>query len=176
MRDDVRIRDVQDADLELFYEQQLDAEAVRRSRFPSREREVFMNHWVTKVLGDSTAFVQTVTVAGEPAGNIVAWWEDQKDQEGHPGPQDPRRFIGYWFGRPYWGRGIATEALTLFLRLENNRPLYADPFTGNTASVRLLEKHGFQHTGTVRHGENEHAMLVLEKPDEPHEEGSQPGR
>ncbi|WP_371546215.1 GNAT family N-acetyltransferase [Streptomyces sp. NBC_00554] len=173
MRDDVRIRDVQDADLELFYEQQLDAEAVRRSRFPSREREVFMNHWVTKVLGDSTAFVQTVTVAGEPAGNIVAWWDDQP---GRQSQQDPRRFIGYWFGRPYWGRGIATEALTLFLRLEKNRPLYADPFTGNTASVRLLEKHGFQHTGTVRHGENEHAMLVLEKPDELHEEGSQPRR
>ncbi|MCX4971722.1 GNAT family N-acetyltransferase [Streptomyces sp. NBC_00620] len=170
MRDDVRIRDVQDADLELFYEQQLDAEAVRRSRFPSREREVFMNHWVTKVLGDSTAFVQTVTVAGEPAGNIVAWWDDQP---GRQSQQDPRRFIGYWFGRPYWGRGIATEALTLFLRLEKNRPLYADPFTGNTASVRLLEKHGFQHTGTIRHGENEHAMLVLHELDE---EGHQPGR
>ncbi|MCX5560421.1 GNAT family N-acetyltransferase [Streptomyces sp. NBC_00038] len=173
MNDDVRIRDVQDADLELFYEQQLDAEAVRRSRFPSREREVFMNHWVTKILGDSTVFVQTVTVAGEQAGNIMAWWHDQF---GGQRQQDPQRFIGYWFGRPYWGRGIATEALTLFLRLEKTRPLYADPFTGNTASVRLLEKHGFQHTGTVCHGENEHAMLVLPEHPELPEEGGQSRR
>ncbi|MEV7342744.1 GNAT family N-acetyltransferase [Streptomyces sp. NPDC093544] len=158
MSDDVEIvgiRDVQDTDLELFYEQQLDPEAVRRARFPSREREAFMTHWATKVLGDSTGFVQTITVAGEPAGNIVAWWADEPDQ------QEPRRFIGYWFGRPYWGRGIGTQALTLFLGLERTRPLYADPFAGNTASVRLLEKHGFQHTGTVRYGEDEHAMLVL---------------
>lgn len=155
MSEDVGIRDVQEADLELFYEQQLDPEAARRARFPSREREVFMTHWTTKVLGDSANFVQTITVSGEPAGNIAAWWADE---QGRP---VPRRFIGYWFGRPYWGRGIGTQGLALFLRLEKTRPLYADPFIGNTASVRLLERHGFQHAGTVRHGENEHAMLVL---------------
>jgi RimJ/RimL family protein N-acetyltransferase len=149
MDEDVRLRDVTEADLETLYEQQLDAEAVRRSRFPSREREAFMTHWVERILGDSTVFVQAVIVDGEPAGNIVAWWEGQQ------------RFIGYWFGRPYWGRGIGTKALALFLRLEKNRPLYADPFVGNTGSVRLLEKHGFQHAGTVRHGDDEHAMLVL---------------
>ncbi|MFI6492755.1 GNAT family N-acetyltransferase [Streptomyces sp. NPDC050564] len=147
---DVRLRDVTEADLETLYEQQLDAEAVRRSRFPSREREAFMTHWATKILGDSTVFVRTVTVDGEPAGSIVAWWEGQ------------RRYIGYWFGRSYWGRGIGTRALFLFLRAEKNRPLYADPFIGNTASVRLLERHGFQHAGTVRHGENDHALLVLD--------------
>ncbi|MFF4351638.1 GNAT family N-acetyltransferase [Streptomyces sp. NPDC001530] len=150
MDEDVRLRDVDEADLELFYEQQLDEEAVRRSRFPSREREAFMTHWGTKILGDSTGFVQTVTVDGAPAGSIVAWWEGQ------------RRFIGYWFGRPYWGRGIGTRALALFLRAERHRPLYADPFTGNTASVRLLERHGFQHAGTVLHGDDEYALLVLD--------------
>ncbi|WP_369248911.1 GNAT family N-acetyltransferase [Streptomyces sp. R41] len=150
MDEDVRLRDVTEADLEPLYEQQLDAEAVRRSRFPSREREAFMTHWATKILGDSTVFVQTVTVDGEPAGSLVAWWEGQ------------RRYIGYWFGRPYWGRGIGTRALALFLRAEKNRPLYADPFIGNTASVRLLERHGFHHAGTIYHGDNDHALLVLD--------------
>ncbi|MFF8022447.1 hypothetical protein ACFZDJ_15240 [Streptomyces sp. NPDC007896] len=45
--------------------------------------------------------------------------------------------------------------------LERNRPLYADPFTGDTASIRLLERHGFQHHGTVRHGNDDHTLLVL---------------
>jgi RimJ/RimL family protein N-acetyltransferase len=149
MSDEVRLRDVVTADLELFFEHECDPENVRRSKFTPRDRDTFMTHWATKVLGDPTVLVQTVAVDGEPAGNVVAWWD--RDQ----------RFIGYVFGRPYWGRGIATKALTLFLRQETNRPLHADPFSGNTGSVRVLEKCGFQRTETVRHGENEHIMFVL---------------
>jgi RimJ/RimL family protein N-acetyltransferase len=145
----VRLRDAEAADLEVFFEQEHDPEAVRRSRFAPRGREAFMTHWTTSVLGDPTVFVQTVTVDGAPAGHIVAWWERD------------RRFIGYWFGRSFWGRGIGTEALALFLRSEATRPLYADPFSGNTGSVRLLERSGFRCTGTVRHGENEHLMFEL---------------
>ncbi|MFD7003156.1 GNAT family N-acetyltransferase [Streptomyces mirabilis] len=147
--DDVRLRDVVEADLDLFLAYEHDPEAARRSRFTPRPRDAFMSHWRTRVLGDDTVLVQTVTVDGVPAGNLVSWWDGE------------RRFIGYWFGRPYWGRGIGTKALTRFLELEKNRPLYADPFTGNTASIRLLERHGFQHHGTVHHGDDDHTLLVL---------------
>ncbi|NDZ61640.1 GNAT family N-acetyltransferase [Streptomyces anulatus] len=149
----MRLRNVETADLEAFLAYEHDPEAVRRSRFPPREREAFMTHWTTRVLGDPANLVRTVVVdegtTGNVAGNIVAWWEGE------------RRFIGYWLGRPYWGRGIGTRALTAFLELETARPLYADPAVGNTGSVRLLEKCGFVATGTVRHGEDEHVVLVL---------------
>ncbi|WP_433221087.1 GNAT family N-acetyltransferase [Microtetraspora malaysiensis] len=151
MTDDVRLRAVEEADLELFFEHEHDPETVRRSKFPPRERERFMTHWRTRVLGDPTNLIRTVTVNGEPAGNIVAWWEGD------------RRFIGYVFGRPFWGRGIGTTALTLFLKLEQVRPLYADPYKGNTGSVRLLEKCGFWSSGTIMHDENEHIMFVLDR-------------
>ncbi|MCX3285282.1 GNAT family N-acetyltransferase [Streptomyces sp. NEAU-H22] len=146
---DVCLRDVVEADLEFFLAYEHDPEAVRRSRFTPRPREAFLRHWKTKVLGDDTVFVQAVTVDGDVAGSIVAWWDGD------------RRFLGYWLGRPYWGRGIGSRALALFLEREQNRPLHADPAGDNTGSVRLLEKHGFQRTGTVRHGDNEHVMLVL---------------
>jgi RimJ/RimL family protein N-acetyltransferase len=145
---DVRLRDVEDADLEVFFEQEHDPEAARRSRWAPRDRDDFMTHWRTRVLRP-TVLVRAVTVDGELAGNITAWWE--KD----------RRFIGYWFGRAFWGRGIGTTALTLFLDRETTRPLYADPYAGNTGSIRLLEKCGFRREGTVRHDGNEHVMLVL---------------
>ncbi|WP_043628873.1 GNAT family N-acetyltransferase [Nonomuraea candida] len=145
----VRLRDVTEADLEVLLEQEHDPEAQRRSRFPAREREAFMRHWKTNILGDPAVFVRGVTVGGELAGNLVAWWEGE------------RRFIGYWFGRAFWGRGIGSRAMELFLGEERVRPLYADPFHGNTASVRLLEKHGFRREGTVHHGEDEHVLLVL---------------
>lgn len=148
---DVSLRAVTEADLEVFFEQERDPEATRRSRFPARERERFMTHWRTRVLGDPTVLVRAVVVDGEVAGNVVAWWEGE------------RRFIGYWFGRAFWGRGVGTRALALFLREEKARPLYADPFSGNTGSVRLLEKSGFRREGTVLHGEDEHIMFVLDE-------------
>jgi RimJ/RimL family protein N-acetyltransferase len=151
MDNDVQLRDVQEADLAVFFEQEHDPEAVRRSKFPPREREAFMTHWATKVLGDPTNLVQAVTVDDELAGNVVSWSEQEK------------RFIGYWLGRRYWGRGVGTKALALFLLREKVRPLYADPAIGNTGSVRLLEKSGFQRAGTVWHGEQEHLMLVLDE-------------
>jgi RimJ/RimL family protein N-acetyltransferase len=149
MGDEVRLRDVEDADLEVFFAHQADPDAAYRARFPSRDRETFMTHWTTRVLGGPDSFVQTVTVDGDPAGNIVAWTEQG------------RRFVGYWLGREYWGRGVGTRALALFLAREKTRPLFADPFEGNTASVRLLERCGFQRAGTVRYGDNEHILLVL---------------
>ncbi|WP_214320150.1 GNAT family N-acetyltransferase [Nonomuraea sediminis] len=149
MGEEVRLRDVEQDDLEVFYQQENDPEATSRSLFAPRERDRFMTHWAERILGDPEVFVQTVTVDGETAGNLVAWWEEDK------------RFVGYWFGREYWGRGIGTKALQLFLQVEKARPLYADPYEGNTGSVRLLERCGFCRTGMIRHGENEHIMLVL---------------
>lgn len=147
MSDAIRLRDVLEADLEVFLAQEHDPEAVRRSRFPPREREAFLTHWRTRVLPDPTTHVQAVTVDGELAGNVVAWWDGE------------RRFLGYWLGREFWGRGVGGRALTLFLERETHRPLYADPFEGNTASVRLLERHGFEHTGSAP--DDGHVLMVL---------------
>lgn len=150
MSDQVRLRDVEETDLEAFYQQENDPESVRRSKFPSRDRDTFMKHWTTKVIGDSEVFVQTVTVDGATAGSVVAWWV-----------RDDQRFIGYWLDRRYWGRGLGTAALRLFLSREKNRPLYADPVATNVGSVRLLQKLGFQQIDTVRHGDDEHVLLRL---------------
>ena len=149
MSGDIRLRDVEDDDLAEFFAHQLDAEAAQRVRFTPRDHDAFMTHWTTRILGDPSVFVQTVTVNGEIAGHVVAWWDGE------------RRFLGYWFGREFWGRGIGTAAVAAFLDREPARPLYADPAIGNTASVRLLERCGFRREGTIRHGDDEFVMLVL---------------
>ncbi|MFE0512506.1 GNAT family N-acetyltransferase [Streptomyces sp. NPDC058964] len=152
---DVRLREVTEGDLLVFLEYEHDPEAVRRSRFTPRPRDAFLRHWRERILGDPGCFARTVTVDGEPAGNIGSWWEGDQ------------RYVGYWFGRAYWGRGIGTTALTAFLREERVRPLYAEPFSGNTASVRLLEKHGFEQTEKIRDGDDGHLLFVLHTVDEP---------
>lgn len=56
--------------------------------------------------------------------------------------------IGYWIGRPFWGRGVATAAVAQ-VTSESLRPgglerLYAGVFHTNLASMRVLQKCGYQ--------------------------------
>jgi ribosomal-protein-alanine N-acetyltransferase len=62
--------------------------------------------------------------------------------------------IGYWIGEPYWGHGIATEALrqmvTYTFTYFDIVRLYAEVFENNKASMRVLEKNGFYLEGVRR--------------------------
>lgn len=56
--------------------------------------------------------------------------------------------IGYWLGRPYWGQGYATEALSgLVAEARSLGTLQAGHFVDNPASGRVLRKAGFAYTG-----------------------------
>ena len=60
--------------------------------------------------------------------------------------------MGYWIGRPHWGRGFATEAglaLVDIGRTLGLARLEASHFIDNPASGRVLEKLGFESTGIV---------------------------
>jgi len=64
--------------------------------------------------------------------------------------------IGYWLGEPFWGRGIATEALGAmteyaFAHFDICR-LEAGVFEWNPASARVLEKNGYVLEGRARLG------------------------
>jgi RimJ/RimL family protein N-acetyltransferase len=129
--DDVQIRDVQDADLEVFFEYQRDRQATRMAAFPARARGAFFTYWAEIRAGQSV-FAQTIVVNGEVAGNVMCW-----EQWGE-------RAVGYWIGRRHWGRGVATTALALLLCRVTSRPLRAYVAVHNAGSVRVLEKCGFQ--------------------------------
>ncbi len=62
--------------------------------------------------------------------------------------------IGYWLGEPFWGKGIATEAVRQiteygFARLGIIR-IYSGVFDYNIASMKVLEKNGFKKEGIFR--------------------------
>lgn len=69
--------------------------------------------------------------------------------------RDHRRAeLGYWIGKPYWGRGYATEAARAvvdyaFRTLGLNR-VQADHLARNPGSGRVLQKLGMRHEGTLR--------------------------
>lgn len=133
---DIALRAVVESDLPIFYEHQRDAQSVAMAAFPARDRAAHTLHW-SKIMKDPSTTLRTILSAGEIAGNIVSW-------DGANG-----REVGYWIGRQFWGRGIATQALALFLQEVRARPLVAHVARHNTASRRVLEKCGFVVAGAA---------------------------
>jgi RimJ/RimL family protein N-acetyltransferase len=130
----VLLRNVRDDDLAILFEHQEDPDANRMANFDARDRDAFMAHWA-KILRDETVVVRTVEFEGVVAGNIVSW------------EHDGERDVGYWIGRAHWGMGIASGALSAFLREVKTRPLYAHVAAYNVGSIRVLEKCGFERAG-----------------------------
>lgn len=127
---DVRLRDVVETDLPIYFEHQRDPAAVEMADFPARDAEAFAAHWA-KILADPVVITMTVEADGEVAGGVVSWLDEG------------RRCVGYGLGRAFWGRGIATEALLAFLARVTDRPLHAYVAVANVGSQRVLEKCGF---------------------------------
>lgn len=58
--------------------------------------------------------------------------------------------LGYWIARPFWGRGIATEACAALIDIARTlglKQLEGSHFLDNPASGRVLEKLGFMPVG-----------------------------
>lgn len=79
--------------------------------------------------------------------------------------------IGYWIGKPYWGKGFATQAVIQLTRYAFNElhlsRVYAGVFESNPASMRVLEKAGYTleaviHSSIVKAGtiQNEHLYSI----------------
>ncbi len=62
--------------------------------------------------------------------------------------------LGYWLAEPFWNRGIMTEAVKLitdyaFENMKLNR-IFAKPYDRNRASIRVLDKAGYQFEGRLK--------------------------
>ena len=129
--ENITIRPVIETDLPTFYLHQADEVAARIADFPSREEAAFYAHW-HKIISDPANILRTVLWDGQVAGNMVSFIMEGK------------REVGYWFGREYWGKGIASAALKLFLLEVMERPLFGVAAKSNPGSARVLEKCGFE--------------------------------
>lgn len=132
---DILLREVAEADLVTFFEQQQDPVARWMAAFTAKDPSdwaAFAAKWA-KILGNETGTARTIVYGGQAAGNtlsFIAPWSGQCE-------------VSYWIGREFWGQGVATKALTAFIELLADRPLYARAAADNLASVRVLEKCGF---------------------------------
>jgi RimJ/RimL family protein N-acetyltransferase len=126
-----------------------------RDRFPHPYTEADGQKWlsIATELPEGTAFA--VEVGGEAAGGVGLELKQDIERVGAE--------IGYWLGELYWGRGIISEALALFVRhafatfpLER---LSAQTFASNAPSRRVLEKAGFTLEGILRRAMVKHGVV-----------------
>jgi RimJ/RimL family protein N-acetyltransferase len=91
LADRVQLRDVEEEDLAIFFEQQLDPQANTMAAFTAKDptdREAFMAHWA-KILADENILIKTIPFDGQVAGSVLsnAWF-------GKPE-------VSYWLGREF---------------------------------------------------------------------------
>ena len=142
MTNAVQLRAVEDGDLAVFFAHQRDPEAVRMAAFPSRDHDAFLAHWAKIRATPDETITRTILYEGRVAGNVCSW------------VQAGQREVGYWLGREFWGRGIASAALALLLAEVKTRPLHAHVIKHNVASIRVLQKCGFVITGSEKFPDN----------------------
>ena len=94
--------------------------------------------------GQQPAQNYAITLDGEVAGGIGCVRQ--------PDVERVSVEIGYWLGEPFWGRGIGTTAVSLWLDYlygiypEAHR-IFAGVYSSNPASMRVLQKNGFRSEG-----------------------------
>lgn len=118
-------------DVAVFFSHQQEPEALRMASFPSRDQDVFTAHW-NKTAADPAVLRKTIVADGRVAGYVASF-----ERVG-------LREVCYWLGKDFWGKGIATRALSSFLEEESRRPLWARVAKTNPGSVRVVQKCGFK--------------------------------
>jgi ribosomal-protein-alanine N-acetyltransferase len=113
--------------------------------------------WLAKIHKEETGLRWIITLKDEDTyiGDVGFYDWEKKHR---------RAEIGYILGKPYWGKGIMTEAIRAaldygFNEMNLNRiQALIDP--RNDASKRVAEKHGFKYEGTFRDYEYEYGDFI----------------
>ncbi len=134
----LKLRPSEKADLEFFFQFQLDMEATYLAAFTPKDptdKKAYLEKY-TKHMQDPTINMQTILV-GETIVGSIAKFELDGDTE-----------ITYWIDRNFWGKGIATTALKNLLHIIHTRPIFGRVAFDNFGSQKVLEKCGFVKIGT----------------------------
>ncbi|MDY5084904.1 MAG: GNAT family N-acetyltransferase [Prevotella sp.] len=143
----ITLRHWLDTDAKALYKYASDPEVGPRAGWQPHKSEEESLEIIRTVFNNPTTWAIVWNETGETIGaigygpscdcSLPAW-------EGEP-------TVGYWVGKPYWGKGICTEALRLMIAHIREttviRSLISGHFTDNHASGRVMEKCGFVATG-----------------------------
>jgi RimJ/RimL family protein N-acetyltransferase len=113
--------------------------------------------WIALTAAEGDPQLQfAIDVDGQAIGGIGL----KRLPEQHPQSLE----VGYWVGEPYWGRGIASEALARVTEYAFNKlgaeRVQAQVFAYNLASARVLEKNGYTLEGRLRRAARKDGQII----------------
>lgn len=151
-RPEVTLRRVRGTDIEAFFEMERDPEASWMAAFTAKDpsdRVLFDARWVL-LLDDPQVTARTICANGLIAGSVMTYIEDGETE------------ITYWIAREYWGAGVGSAALGLFLAEVTDRPLNARTAKDNAGSLAVLARCGFEIVGDNKDFANARGEMVEE--------------
>lgn len=135
---DITLRPTTAADLETLFQFQTDEEGSYLAAFmaPNHTDKAAYLEKHTRFLSDPTINNMTILIGNTIVGSVAKYMMFGNAE------------ITYWIDRNYWGKGIASQALHEFLKIEPARPLFGHTAFDNFGSQKVLENCGFVKIGT----------------------------
>lgn len=153
------LKKTKEENLKTLFFYQTDDESSQMAAFTSEDpndEKAYREKW-TRIINNPQINMQTIFRDNIILGSVMHF--DMMNETN----------ILHWIGRKYWGNGIATKALKLFLEKAKKRPLIARAAFDNYGSQKVLEKCGFEFSRTengfsnARKKEIEEYFYKLEK-------------
>ena len=147
--DRITLRPWSDNDAGSLFKYAADPEVGPRAGWPPHQSEEESLEIIRTVFNNATTWAIVWNKTNEAIGAIGYGPSCEcslPSREGEP-------TAGYWVGRPFWGRGICSEALRLMLdHIRCNTDItsvISGHFINNPASGKVMEKCGFIPTGDI---------------------------
>lgn len=125
-------------DLEQLFLNQADDAYNKMAAFTSEnpdDKEAYLKKW-SKIIDNPEIKIQSIFVDHVLVGSVL-YFSIMGETN-----------VSYGIERKYWGRGYGKQALQMFLKDENLRPLYGRVAFDNIGSQKVLEHNGFKKIGT----------------------------
>lgn len=152
----IALRAIEDADLAALFEWSNDPESLRMAAFADVYDRAAFDARMARLRQSPEIMVRAVTSDGDLVGSIAAFVIEGRTE------------VAYWIDPGAWGRGIASRALELLVKVVETRPLYGRAASDNLGSLRVLAKAGFVVIGAevsfanARGSDIEETILRLE--------------
>jgi ribosomal-protein-alanine N-acetyltransferase len=142
----ILLRDYQKSDAPLLVEYLNNPKVTRylTSSIPQPFTEKAAGWWIKD--GTLNKYIRAIEYNGVFVGTIGAVREEFERSKSAE--------VGYWLATPYWGKGIATKALSTFtdnlFESTDLVRLFSQVFEGNKGSLKVLEKNGYELEGRLK--------------------------
>ena len=143
------LRPWRESDAEALYKYASDPDVGPRAGWPPHQSVQDSLEVIRTFFNNDHTWALELKETGEPIGCIGYYTYGESNIK--IGENDAE--LGYWIAKPYWNKGLCTEALRVMidycLNVKGFKVLWSDFFVDNPASGRVMEKCGFRDTGEI---------------------------